>query len=98
MEGTEWGVDAQGMGLRGYANATATKMFEGKSLWSIKTIIFVLMELCAENLYQFRKSAPLAPTVFNWGPDTFAESITRRVPLKEDCTNKPGRLIVSVYL
>ncbi|KAH7138622.1 hypothetical protein B0J11DRAFT_588050 [Dendryphion nanum] len=46
-----------------------------------------------DNLYQFQRSAPLAPTVFNWGPDSFAESVVRRVPLKEDCTNKPGKLI-----
>ena len=49
-----------------------------------------------DNLYQYRKSAPLTPTVFNWGPDSFAEAVIRRVPLKDDCTNKPGKLIVSV--
>ncbi|CAG9982758.1 unnamed protein product [Clonostachys byssicola] len=46
-----------------------------------------------DNLHQYRESAPLTPTVFNWGPDTLAESVTRRVPLNEDCTDKPGRLL-----
>ncbi|CAH0044768.1 unnamed protein product [Clonostachys solani] len=46
-----------------------------------------------DNLHQYRESAPLTPTVFNWGPDTLSESITRRVPLNEDCTNKPGKLL-----
>ncbi|KAH7128830.1 hypothetical protein B0J11DRAFT_525923 [Dendryphion nanum] len=74
MKGTRWDVSAQGIGLRAYANATATRRFE-------------------DNLYEFQRSAPLAPTVFNWGPDSFAESVIRRIPLKEDCTNKPGKLI-----
>ncbi|CAI6331581.1 unnamed protein product [Periconia digitata] len=74
MKGTRWDVDAQGMGLRGYGNATATRVFE-------------------DNLYQFQKSAPNAPTVFNWGPDSFGEAIIRRIPLRDDCTNRPGKLI-----
>ncbi|PVI05808.1 hypothetical protein DM02DRAFT_684260 [Periconia macrospinosa] len=74
MKGTKWHVDAQGMGIRAYANATATRRFE-------------------DVLYQFQRSAPNAPTVFNWGPDSFAEAVIRRIPLKEDCKNKPGKLI-----
>uniref|UniRef100_A0A8H7K7U3 Uncharacterized protein n=1 Tax=Bionectria ochroleuca TaxID=29856 RepID=A0A8H7K7U3_BIOOC len=46
-----------------------------------------------DNLHQYRESAPLTPTVFNWGPDTLSESITRRVSLKEDCTDNPGKLL-----
>lgn len=98
MEGTHYHIDAQGMGLRGYANATATRRFEGNSILSGLTPITVLTVVCTDNLYQFQRSAPHAPTVFNWGPDTFAESIIRRIPLKEDCTNKPGKLIVSVHM
>lgn len=36
--------------------------------------------------------------VFNWGPTTLAESVIRHVPLKEDCTGKPGTLYVSSYI
>lgn len=50
-----------------------------------------------DNLWQFQKSAPLVPTVFNWGPNSLAESVVRHVPLNEDCTDKPGKLIVSVF-
>ncbi|VUC29464.1 unnamed protein product [Clonostachys rosea] len=46
-----------------------------------------------DNLHQYRESAPLTPTVFNWGPETFAEAVTRRVPLNEDCADKPGKLL-----
>lgn len=35
--------------------------------------------------------------VFNWGPTTLAESVIRHVPLREDCTGKPGTLYVSLY-
>lgn len=31
LQGTEWGATGQGMGIRGYANATATLRFEGES-------------------------------------------------------------------
>lgn len=31
LKGTEWGATGQGMGIRGYANATATLRFEGES-------------------------------------------------------------------
>lgn len=51
-----------------------------------------------DNLYQYRESAPLTPTVFNWSPESFAEAVIRRVPLKGNCTNSPGKLIVSVHL
>ncbi|CAM1504795.1 Fc.00g023860.m01.CDS01 [Cosmosporella sp. VM-42] len=46
-----------------------------------------------DNLYQFHKSAPGVPSVFNWGGTTLAESVIRRAPLNEDCTDKPGTLI-----
>ncbi|KAK1461259.1 hypothetical protein CMEL01_14895 [Colletotrichum melonis] len=46
-----------------------------------------------DNLHQFRENAPLTPTVFNWGPTTLAASVIRHIPLKEDCSNKPGKLI-----
>ncbi|KAK1495005.1 hypothetical protein CABS01_11233 [Colletotrichum abscissum] len=46
-----------------------------------------------DNLHQFRENAPLTPTVFNWGPTTLAASVIRHVPLKEDCSDKPGKSI-----
>ncbi|KAJ3542980.1 hypothetical protein NM208_g3815 [Fusarium decemcellulare] len=45
-----------------------------------------------EILIEYRETEPLAPTVFNWGASTLAQSVTRHVPLNEDCTNKPGTL------
>lgn len=61
-------------------------------------LIPVLTAMCIDNMYQFQRSAPNAPTVFNWGPDSFAEAVIRRIPLNEDCTDKPGKLLVSIDL
>ena len=32
LKGTNWAAIGQGMGIRGYANATATESFEGETL------------------------------------------------------------------
>lgn len=48
-----------------------------------------------ESVNQYREAAPLAPLVFNWSPTSLAESVIRHVPLREDCTGRPGRLLVS---
>ncbi|KAF2871667.1 hypothetical protein BDV95DRAFT_46313 [Massariosphaeria phaeospora] len=76
MKGEHWDVTAQGMGLRGFGNGTATLRFE-------------------DNNYEFQRAAPQAPTVYNWGPPSFSETVIRRVPLLEDCAkmNKTGTLI-----
>ncbi|KXH44891.1 hypothetical protein CNYM01_09688 [Colletotrichum nymphaeae SA-01] len=78
MNGTHWGVTGVGFGQRGATILDVVTRFEG--------IYFY-------NLHQFRENAPLTPTVFNWGPTTLAASVIRHVPLKEDCLNKPGKLI-----
>ncbi|VUC35475.1 unnamed protein product [Clonostachys rosea] len=70
----QWDITAEGFGIRGYRNGTASKRFE-------------------DNLYLLQQYAPHAPSVFNWGGPTLAESVTRRVPLTEDCSDKPGDLI-----
>lgn len=46
----------------------------------------------------FDELAPNAAGVYNWGPDSFVEAITRRVELNEDCTDKPGKLLVGSVL
>ncbi|KAL1596344.1 hypothetical protein SLS60_008989 [Paraconiothyrium brasiliense] len=43
--------------------------------------------------YLFDELASTTPSVYNWGPTSFAEAVTRHVNLTEDCTNKPGKLL-----
>lgn len=62
---------------------------------SFQTIANAIHHL--ESVNQYREAAPLAPLVFNWSPTSLAESVIRHVPLREDCTGRPGRLLVSTF-
>jgi hypothetical protein len=96
LEGKHWDITAIGFGVRGYANDTATRRFEGELTESPLEFVPFLTVL-ADTLYLYQKLAPNAPAVFNWGPASYAETVIRRAPITEDCTDKPGKLFVSVH-
>ncbi|KAF4815791.1 hypothetical protein CGCTS75_v012895 [Colletotrichum tropicale] len=61
--------------------------------WGIRnSTMLELVNRFEENINQYREAEPLAPLVFNWSPTSLAESVTRHVPLRDDCTGKPGTL------
>ncbi|KAF5502048.1 hypothetical protein CGCA056_v013866 [Colletotrichum aenigma] len=61
--------------------------------WGIRnSTMLELVNHFEENINQYREAEPLAPLVFNWSPTSLAESVTRHVPLRDDCTGKPGTL------
>lgn len=96
LQGKHWDITAIGFGVRGYANGTATRRFEGELAESPLEFVPFLTVL-ADILYMYQKLASDAPTVFNWGPASYAETVIRRAPITEDCTDKPGKLFVSVH-
>ncbi|KAK2601138.1 hypothetical protein N8I77_010608 [Diaporthe amygdali] len=61
--------------------------------WGIRnSTMLELVNLFEENVNQYREAAALTPLVFNWSPTSLAESVIRHVPLREDCTGRPGAL------
>jgi hypothetical protein len=43
----------------------------------------------------YRKVAPKGPILFNYSPDSALWAISRKFPLAENCTNSPGKDLVS---
>jgi hypothetical protein len=96
LQGKHWDITAIGFGVRGYANDTATRRLEGELADSPLTFV-PFLTVCTDTLYLYQTLAPDAPTVFNWGPASYAGTVMRRAPITEDCTEKPGTLFVSVH-
>lgn len=96
LEAQHWDVTAVGWGIRGAPDPVITTLFEGTSPHSLPRKRGANAYARIDILHQFRKSAPKTPTVFNWSPTSLAFSVIRRIPLNEDCTDKPGTLYVSL--
>jgi hypothetical protein len=96
LQGKNWDITAIGWGVRGYTNDTATRRFEGELSDSPLELV-PLLTVRADILYLYHKVAPDAPAVFNWGPASYAGAVIRRAPIMEDCTDKPGKLLVSIH-
>jgi len=47
-------------------------------------------------IQQFRDKVPKAPIVFDYSPDSAEWAIKRRLPLAGNCTNSPGKDLVSL--
>lgn len=56
---------------------------------------FLLMWWETDTIDLYRRKAPLAPIVFDHSPDSALWAIEQKWPLSSNCTNSPGKDLVS---
>lgn len=94
MRGVRWDGTGVGYGVRGARLPELTVRFEGKSIHRA-TICKSLTCNATDMISLYRKTAPKAPIMFNYSPDSALWAISRKFPLAGNCTNKPGKNLVS---
>jgi hypothetical protein len=94
LEGTYWSVAVTGFGVRGANSSELTHHLESELPISSERRSGA-NPCSTDTLDLFRRKAPMAVLGFNRSPDTTLEAVKRWAPLDADCTNSPGKSLVS---
>lgn len=91
MEGINWDGTGIGYGVRGSHLQNLTIQFGGKSKLCNKSDQLIILDI----LQLYKERAPRAPSVFDYSPYSFLWAVHNRFPLSSNCTNEPGKDLVS---
>jgi hypothetical protein len=99
-EDITWAATGVGFGIRGAKREDVTARFEGQSV--LLSYLVQSKELIpqgsADIIQLYRIKAPHAPILFNPGPASIVSSVVRHHPLRTNCTDSPGKILVGMPL